>query len=656
MKSIKGIFLSLTFMIIAVIVGYLSWSNYQYSKKVILESVEEELTDATILCRTQLDSWLESRMAEIQAMANTPIIRSGEEDAINAYLGQQLQEMTAYSSFWLSDLKGNWYSPLGTSGSISERDYFPVVLSTKEPVISNPLIGQADGKLAVVLAIPVKVNGVMQAILGANVRVEELVGLVGNVSIGDSGYATLYQSNGTVIAHQDTSKILEYNPFTTSEDDLYGLEGNVLGGTLGIAEFIENGRPAYIAHSPMENTDWTLAVVAHIDEFMAPLTEYLRSTLITAAVLLILAAIGVWLATIKVTGPLGKLQNAAALMADGDCTVSIQIKDKTEIGKLAKAFGAMGDNLRNLLSHIHSSTNQVKTFSGELSATADTTMERAEEASRAIKSVAQDIRQQVDFVDKMADSANQITSAISHVNENISEISASADKTVDAARSGNEVISSVKQQMELIKTVVSQTAEVMEEVGERSRQIGEIVDTIANISSQTNLLALNASIEAARAGEQGKGFAVVAQEVGKLAEESQEATKKIAALVAEMQESTRKAVSSMDEGKKEVSQGTIVVSEADSSFMIIQTLIEQLLAQLEEIMGDMHNIGNENQELMRAVDKIDSLSRQIFDQTQIVEEASDGQLSANVEIKASIKKLFQMSEQLMAEVEYFKVK
>ncbi|MBQ9991712.1 MAG: methyl-accepting chemotaxis protein [Lachnospiraceae bacterium] len=655
MKSIKSIFLSLTIMIIAVIVGFLSWSSYRYSKETILESVEEELTDNTILCQTQLDAWLENRKAEVQAMANTPIIRGGDPDEINAYLGEQLEEMQAYSSFWLSDMEGNWYSPLGTSGSISERDYFPIVVSTQEAVISNPLIGQADGKLAVVIAIPVKVNGRMQAILGANVKVEELVELVGNVLVGQSGYATLYQKDGTVIAAHDTSKILEYNPFTSSGDDLYGMEGQVLAGELGIAEFTENGYPAYIAHTPMNSTDWTLAVVAHIDEFMAPLTEYLQTTLITAVVLLVLSTFAVWLATNKVIKPLRKLQNAASLMADGDCTVSIKIKDKTEVGKLAEAFNVMGDNLRNLLSHIHESADQIKFSSEELSDTAEQTMEQVEDASQAVKTVAADIRRQVSHVERMADSANKITSAITHVNENITEISASADETVKAARNGNEVISAVKHQMESIKTVVSQTAKVIEEVGEHSRLISEIVDTIANISGQTNLLALNASIEAARAGEQGRGFAVVAQEVGKLAEESSEATKKISSLVAEMQESTEKAVLSMNEGTKEVSQGTIVVSEADSSFMMIRTLIEQLLGQLEEIITDMQNIGNENHELMESVDKIDELSRQIADQTQVVEEASDGQISANVEIKGAITKLAKMSEQLLSEVENFKL-
>ena len=655
MKSIKGIFLSLTFAIIVVLVGSLSWTSYRYSKSSILNNVEKELKDNAILIQTQLDAWLEVRMTEITTMADTPILQSGEMRAINTYLGNQLEQLDAYSSFWVSDLNGDWYSPLGTTGSISERDYFPVILSTKEPVISNPLIGKSDGKLVVVIAVPVKVNGQMKAILGANVKVEDLVGLVGAVEVGETGYATLYQADGTVIADRDTSKILESNPFRDNTSSLYQTESDILSGTLGIKLIEEEKGTAYVAHTPMNSTDWIITVVANIDEFMAPLEDYLATSLITAAVLLIVAAGIVLLVTIKLTNPIRKLQDAAVSMAEGDCTVQIKIKDRTEIGRLADAFAAMGENLQQLLAHILGSANQIDAFSEEIDQQVKVTMDKADEASCAIKNVTREIRKQVDFVDKMAGSAGEISSAIVHANVSIEEISASAEETVKAAKNGNEVIASVKQQMEQIKEVVSRAAEVIEEVGTRSKEIGEIVDTIASISSQTNLLALNASIEAARAGEQGRGFAVVAQEVGKLAEESGEATKKIAHLVTEMQQSTEKAVSSMEAGTIEVTHGTEVVSDADTSFRKIQGLIEQLMLQLEAIMQDMQNIGRENEGLVDAVEHINTLSREILNETQVVEEASDQQLNANRENMASVERLARMSEKLILEVKRFKI-
>lgn len=190
MKSIRYIFLALMVSIIAIVLTLLTAINYRYSKSIIIADVEKQLMGSVSIGTAQIDGWVEQHVAEIETIADTPILESGDMEAINGYLGEELQALPEYSSFWVSDLQGDWYSPLGTSGSIAERAYYTEILANKKTVVSEPLIGKADGKMVVVIATPIIMDGEMVAILGANIKVEELTGVVNSIKIGETGAAS----------------------------------------------------------------------------------------------------------------------------------------------------------------------------------------------------------------------------------------------------------------------------------------------------------------------------------------------------------------------------------------------------------------------------------------------------------------------------------
>lgn len=374
-----------------------------------------------------------------------------------------------------------------------------------------------------------------------------------------------------------------------------------------------------------------------------------------SAAFLVLVLIG-WLVTRSITAPLQLLVAACKELASGDFSAKPRtVQRRDEIGQVADALVEMRENVRIVLNQVNVSTEQVAASSEELTASAEQSAQATVQVAATITEVAAGAAKQASAVDSTASVVEQMSASIQQVAANANVVSGMADKTTSAASQGDKAVNVAINQMKNIEKTVLSSAQVVIKLGERSKEIGQIVEAISGIAGQTNLLALNAAIEAARAGEQGRGFAVVAEEVRKLAEQSQEATKKIASLISEIQTETDSAVVAMNDGTREVKIGSEVVNTAGQAFKEIVSLIGEVSSQIREISAAIQQMASGSQQIVASVRDIDRISRETAGQTQTVSAATEEQSASMEEIAASSQALAKMAEELQNVVRRFRV-
>ena len=378
-------------------------------------------------------------------------------------------------------------------------------------------------------------------------------------------------------------------------------------------------------------------------------------SIISLITLLLAVTIG-WFVSVQIAKPLQRVTKATKAMAGGDLTIEpVQVKNKDELGDLAESFNSMMQNLRNLVSQVHTSAEQVAASSEELMASAEQTTEATNQIAASIQEVAGGSKKQEVSTDESSQAMQEMMAGVQLVataTATVADVSSAATKEADE---GDIALQRVVIQMDKINESTNDSATVIQQLEERSTAIVKIIEVITGIADQTNLLALNAAIEAARAGEHGKGFAVVADEVRKLAEQSKNSADQIAGLIGEIQADTKHAVRAMEIGTDEVASGISVVQEAGAGFKRIQSSISEMSSQIQEISSVAQRMSASAEQVNTSIGQVALVAKQTSENAETVAATSEEQLASMEEITMSSTALSKRAEELLTQINQFKV-
>ena len=446
-----------------------------------------EYTDADISSLDQ--AWIDdepSIQAQVAAVANNEL-----SDYLKSFIAKNLDEVEVFvtdirglnvamtdrtSDFWQGD-EGWWKSTFADGKGT--------------PFIAAVEYDESSKAYAMNIGAPIydpqtnKAIGVLRGTLDVSLLIDTL----GNVRIGETGYATLIDADGNILYDQNPDLIMQPAPENFLNLVASGESGWTKTAGLG-------GQPAVVSYSQLTGEKaaqlpWRIFITRDQSELNETI---IRNLSFSAGAAIIVTLLGVILAFIVIQAivkPLKKLTTAFELLSTGDLDLTGQdqtylagiVNQKDEIGEMYKAsfslldylkqmvqaaqrvaqgdlsvkvearssadqlgnaFSIMTADLGNLVSSISENALRVEAASSELAHAAD-------ESSRATAQITTTIQQ-------MASGTNEFASTVSHTSQSVEQMSIAIDGVARGAQDQAQAVNNATSIAGQITTTIHEIA------------------------------------------------------------------------------------------------------------------------------------------------------------------------------------------------------
>lgn len=406
-------------------------------------------------------------------------------------------------------------------------------ISNESPVIQTIMKGETySGRAWVVddwyltAYEPIWINGEIEGILCVGVQekdLPEIAGIFAEQHYYESGYPYLVSSDGTLIIHPKDVGV------SIAEKDFFK-EMVSNGSKSGKIFYKWEGQTKYQYFHYMESIDCYVSATFFEDELLTMIHTSTKRVILAILVCMLIFIMVSTKIGWDISKQLGKAVRFAEGIATGDLRTTLNLDQKDEVGKLARALNNMSITLRDIVQSIMSGADNIASASQQLSSTSEQVSQGASEQASSVEEVSSTMEEMAANIQQNTESSQETEKISISSFEGIKDITEKAQKSSEAANT-----------------------------------ISEKIQIVNDIALQTNILALNAAVEAARAGEHGRGFAVVAAEVRKLAERSKIAADEIVELSQNSKNLSVEAGKKFGEVLPDVEKTTSLVQEISAA-------------------------------------------------------------------------------------------
>jgi signal transduction histidine kinase/CheY-like chemotaxis protein len=313
------------------------------------------------------------------ASPDNPAIQTAIQDSkgLDALAPTLLHQFPqAVAVYYVSPQDVARYYPMGTlEGNVppdlklTDEPWFaptaPAANPGRETTWSPLYLDDAGNGLMVTTCTPVYTSDAFEGVVCLDVTLRELVEHLNELRLTPNSYAFLADADGRIIAGPPIAinQLTGYQSIP-SDNKLVGLtitndviRQSILTPGSAINTVALGETSLFVATTKLQNPNWTLVMVAPIDEVTAESStvvaaiqegtaDTINSTMVLMTVFFILGLIGAAAFALRLTRPIEGLVRGTIAVANGELHTRIASDSHDEIGMLARSFNQMTEQLQ----------------------------------------------------------------------------------------------------------------------------------------------------------------------------------------------------------------------------------------------------------------------------------------------------------------------
>ncbi len=254
-----------------------AYISYQIVRRLIMTNLEQKVFLEVKQGSDNIDRWIAARKTEIELLANTPIVRSMNWQLAEPYLQSEVNRLKEFHHFALINPDGSYYTTKAgkANANVLDRQHFQKAMAG-ELYVSDPTVSRSlKNQIIIPISAPVhslptnpdmKTADLPIGAMNGVIKIDRLVQIAGNLEYGAGSYAFILNSQGVPIVYPDANLTGNTDQPAASlldskDPNLAGVAREMVYQKTGLLRTQLNNTRVYVAYLPLEQAEWSIALV-----------------------------------------------------------------------------------------------------------------------------------------------------------------------------------------------------------------------------------------------------------------------------------------------------------------------------------------------------------------------------------------------------------